>query len=485
MHDLTILIPINQGIAYRYILQTDIFKEIQSKAKKIIILVPEPTDPFYENIKLYNNVIVEDYRQAACEKYMNSSKLHKRLKLIRDFVQNGKYDITTTKGHHDVYIDDFYNKTTPGYKRRFLLWVTNLIIFLARQSKILRKLILYLENVLFTPNIHNDLFIKYQPDSLVVTSMGTFDYDQFFMRQARKHGVKVISVILSWDNTTTRGYPAAYSDLIIAWTDIMKKELIQLNDSDENKIQVGGVALYDTYFNNEHLYSREELYTKLNINYESDIIFFATKSPNCYASNDYIAKIILEAINNKQLVNKCQLLVRLHPIYYRRNNGDLIFSRFIDDFNSLQVNYERLTINKPTIMSTKLNYSMPDDEIKLLASILKHSSLIINVFSSLNIEASIFDIPIINVSFEGTIHDDIKKARYNINQDMNESHNVRIVNSGGVAMLYQETDLIPFVNEALSDPSKRKYGRQNILKKETGPHNGYAGKRIAEMIFDI
>ena len=58
MHDLTILIPINQGISYRYILQTDIFKGIQSKAKKIIILVPEPTDPFYENIQLYNNTMV-------------------------------------------------------------------------------------------------------------------------------------------------------------------------------------------------------------------------------------------------------------------------------------------------------------------------------------------------------------------------------------------------------------------------------------------
>ena len=30
-------------------------------------------------------MIIEDYRQVDCEKYMNSSKLHKRLKLIREF----------------------------------------------------------------------------------------------------------------------------------------------------------------------------------------------------------------------------------------------------------------------------------------------------------------------------------------------------------------------------------------------------------------
>ena len=89
---------------------------------------------------------------------------------------------------------------------------------------------------------------------LVVTSLGTFNYDQLFMRQARKHKIKVISVILSWDNTTTRGYPSATSDLIITWTDIMKKELIHLNDIDETKIKVGGVAHYDQYFNNNYLY---------------------------------------------------------------------------------------------------------------------------------------------------------------------------------------------------------------------------------------
>ena len=485
MNNRTIMIPINQGISYRYILQTDIFKEIQKKAKQIIVLVPEPTDPFYGNIKSYKNVIIEDYRQDDYEKYMQSSKLHKRLKQIRNFVQNGKYDITTTIGHHNVYIYDYYNKNTPGYKSRLLLWITNLIIFIAQHSKILRKFILYIENILFTPNIHNDLFKKYQPDLLVVTSLGTFDYDQFFMRQARKHSVKVISVILSWDNTTTRGYPAAYSDLVITWTDIMRKELIQLNDIDEENIQLGGVALYDYYYKNNNFYSRDELYNILKIDKKLNLIFFATKSPNCYVSNDYITKLILEAINKKQLIKEYHLLVRLHPIFYRRINDELVFSCFLKDFEALARNNNRLTINQPQIKSNALNYSMPNSEIKLLASILKHSSLMVNIFSSLTIEASIFDIPIINIAFEGEIPNSIKKGRLNINQDLNESHNVRIVNSNGVAMVYQKQQLIPSINKELSDPLRRHKGRQKILSDETGPNHGSAGRKIAEIILNF
>ena len=478
------MIPINQGISFRYIIQTDIFIELQKKVKNIILIVPDKSDSFYKDQKLFKNVIVEDYRQEECEQYILSSKIHRLLRRIRSFVQNGHYDISTTKGHHAIFLKDFYNNNKASYFNLFILRITNIIIVIARRSKVLRKLILIIENKLFTPNIHFDLFNKYKPDILLVASLGTFDYDQLFMRQARKNGVKVISIILSWDNTTTRGYPAAYSDLIISWTEIMKKELIQLNDIDKSKIQVGGVALYDHYNNNNFFYSRNELNEILKIDKKLDFIFFATKSPNCYVSNDYVAELILEAINKKKLIKECHLLVRLHPIFFRRVNGEMVFARFLKDFKELSNKNNRLTINGPKIISKALNYSMPNSEIKLLASILKHSCLMINIFSSLNIEASIFDIPIINVAFEGKISNSLKKARLNIHQDLNETHNQRIVNSGGVKMVYNEQQLIPAINEELSSPSKRQKGRQNILQNETGPNSGIAGKKIANLILN-
>lgn len=481
MNDLTILIPINQGISYRYILQTNIFSSIQKKAKKIIILVPNPSDPFYNKIRSYNNVIIEDYRDNDCEAYLKSSKIHNILRLASSFIQNAKYDITTTKGHHEVFLQD-HNKDNQGYKGKIFLWIINQLVILGRESKLIRKFILLLENLYFSSNLHFDIFKKFNPDLLIVTSLGTFNYDQLFMRQARKHKTKVISVILSWDNTTTRGYPSATSDLIITWTDIMKKELIHLNDIDETKIEVGGVAHYDQYFNNNYLYSRDELYDILNINSDLNLIFFATKSPNCYASNEYISRLIVEAINKKQLIKECQLLVRLHPIYFRMNNSELLFSNYIEDFEKLSKRNDRLTINQPQIKSTSLNYSMPEDEIKLLASILKYSSLVVNVFSTLNIEASIFDIPTVNISFEGEIPDSIKKARLNINQDLNETHNQRILKSGGVETVYDPQKLISTINMELMDPSKRQKGRQYILKNEIGPNQGCAGQKISEII---
>jgi len=483
MNNQTILIPINNGIAYRYICQTEIFSSIQKQAKKVIILVPNPSDSFYNKLRKYNNVIIEDYKEGDYENYIKSSKIHNLLRLSSSFIQNAKYDITTTKGHHAVFINDYRNNNQRLKSKIFLL-IINQLVFWGRQIKMVRKSILLLENLFFTPHIHKDLFNKYKPDLLLVTSLGTFNYDQLFMRQAKKNQTKVVSLILSWDNTTTRGYPSAKSDLIITWSDIMKKELIQLSDIDKSKIEIGGVAHYDMYFKKNLLYSRDELFNILGIDKELNLIFFATKSPNCYVSNEYVSQLIIDAINSKKLIKECQLLVRLHPIYYRINNSEQIYSNFIQNFEKLSKRNKRLTLNQPKIESKSINYAMADDEIKLLSSILMHSSIVVNVFSTLNIEASIFDIPTVNISFEGKIPNNLKKARLNINQDLNETHNQRIVKSGGVEMVYDPQKLITSINAELLNPHKRKQGRKTIIKNEIGLNHGSAGQKIAEIIFN-
>ena len=103
MNDLKIIIPINDGISFRYIFQTDIFTSLQKKAEQIVVLVPDKYDVYFDKIKSYKNVIIDDYRHDECEEYSKSSKFHNLLRICRSFIQNEKFDITTTKGHHRVF----------------------------------------------------------------------------------------------------------------------------------------------------------------------------------------------------------------------------------------------------------------------------------------------------------------------------------------------------------------------------------------------
>ena len=174
----------------------------------------------------------------------------------------------------------------------------------------------------------------------------------------------------------------------------------------------------------------------------------------------------------------------MHPIFYRRKNNKLVYSDFIDEFKILQNEHPNLILNQPTIETGSLNYSMPEDEIKLLASILYHSSLVVNVFSTLNIEASIFDTPIVNISFDGKFDQKYYKARLNIDQDLNETHNQRIVKSGGVEMVYDSSELISSIKKELHFPNEKSAGRKKIVNNEAGSFQGNAGKNIADIILN-
>ena len=90
-----IIIPVNEGISYRFIFQTDIFKSLQKKSNLIIILAKNKNDSFYDSLRSYDNVIIEDYKESECEDFLKSSRIHNILRIARSFIQNNKYDITT------------------------------------------------------------------------------------------------------------------------------------------------------------------------------------------------------------------------------------------------------------------------------------------------------------------------------------------------------------------------------------------------------
>jgi hypothetical protein len=478
---MVIFIPVVQGFAYRYLIQTKIFEFLQLNATKIIILVPSPSDPFYDKLKNYSNVIIEDYNLEECDNYLRKSKLHRALIYIRSAVQNESFDITTTKEIYESNLKDIISSSGNN----FLLKITDLIIKICRKSLFLRKFLLALENLFYSPSMHMDYFEKYKPDTLIVSSLGTFHYDQFFMRQAKRVGARTVSIVLSWDNTTTRGAPAAYCDKVISWTNVMKDELINLNDINKSKIEVGGVAHYDYYFDKNFVWSREALFDYFCIDKNKKIILFATKSPNCYASNAFVAELIAKAISLKSLSDDMVLLIRLHPIYYRRKNSELVYQQDLNEIHEIISKYNNVVLNEPFIQTNVMNFSMPDREIKLLASIIKHSSVIVNMFSTLNIEASIFNIPIVNVAFENenSLNKNLK-SRFDIDLDLRQSHNQRIVNSNGVKMVYKSSKLIESISECLMNPDKMSEGRKKIVDTEVGFYKGSAGERIAHLVLE-
>ncbi|MBL7070836.1 MAG: hypothetical protein ISS26_01525 [Candidatus Omnitrophica bacterium] len=481
MKDKTILIALNHGISVRNILQTDIFRILQKSGIKIVILTPNAENESFRRMYKSDNVYFEKLNWDKYDAYFRRSRLQPRLKCVRWFTLNGRYDLTTISDWYEKVHKKQRNSSTARHK--IVNLVEDSLIRLLRSSSILRKIFIRLESLFFSPPYHRDIFLRHKPDWVLVTSLGFFDYDQYIMREAKKHGAKLISYILSWDNTSTRGIGAEFPDEVIAWTDIMKKELIQLHDIKPEKIFVGGVAHYDHYYHRESIYERRDFLSRFNLSEGRKLIFFATKSPTGFPWNPDIVEIIAEAIQNDVFAYPCQLLIRLHPIHFRRAGGELRFKDFFDRYDKISRRYKHVSFNIPHIRSKEIAFDLPKSELYDVASLLHYSDVMLNVFSTMNLEASIFDTPIINVCFEGERAGQYGNTpRVNINIDEMQTHNQRIVKTGGIRLARSKRELVDLINMYLKNPEMDMEGRAKIVRDECGPNQGRAGFIIGKHI---
>jgi hypothetical protein len=116
---------------------------------------------------------------------------------------------------------------------------------------------------------------------------------------------------------------------------------------------------------------------------------------------------------------------------------------------------------------------------------MRAADVLVNMFSTMNIEGALLDKPLVNVCYELTKAPPAwarHRERYDIRSDAAEHHNMRIIDSGGTRIAYSPQELIEHVAAYLADPSLDAEGRRRIAEREGGPFQGTAGRAIADYI---
>tara|TARA_B100000989_G_C19525590_1_gene466685 strand:+ start:411 stop:1868 length:1458 start_codon:yes stop_codon:yes gene_type:complete len=478
-----ILIYVNDGFAIRYLLRSDIYKNLISSNCNIIIVSHNSDEEYFKKKFSAHNVTLESCRVQEYERYRSKNKLQRILRIFRSFILNGNYDTQTVDDFREIYVYQQGWIIKNGYLKYSigLLWQALSKVFM--KFKFLRSMLLKFEYIFYTPKIHSDLFQKYEPDLVVVTALCGFEYNEFFAREALKNKCKICTIILSWDNTSGIGYPGYVPNFVVSWTNQMKKELIELNDVDPKKIFVGGIAHFDHYFNSDVI-SKNELFSQLNLDLNKKTIFYATKSPRRFPWGPDIVKFIAESIKTKKIYSNAQLLVRIHPLHYRKSkNKD--FSDILKKYDDIENEYENVIINRPKISSRKINFDMEDDEMSITAAILTHSDLMINMFSTMIIEASIFNLPSINICLKNEFRGNEIKTKQDIMVEHRQTHSKRVYETGGVRNIYTYDQFIECINEFLNDKKIDAEKRLKIVDNEVGEFRGNSGDNISRILINL
>jgi hypothetical protein len=368
-------------------------------------------------------------------------------------------------------------RPTNTLKVKLFLRTQAAIAKVISNSRIARSIFFGLENRLFSSDHHSTMFEEFQPDLVVTTDVGTTNVGNMLLREANKHKVKTTAVILSWDNLTSKGVGSAKPDFAIAWNPVMKDELTKYHGIKPEKVTVGGIAHYDGYFNNVGIPSKSEWLEEHRLDPTRKTLFFGTATATTFRFNARLLRLLLDGIKNEKFAEPCQILVRLHPVFLAKpeNNPAL------DELEEIASNSNGLVvINRPQMIDMPIGFNYDIQDQRIIAGIMKHSDVMVNLFSTLMLEACIFDLPVVNSALYTYRKTNISNK---ILTTFGHIHPLLKMNAMHVAET--ENQMFDHINNYLQNRALHKDGRAKIRSVYGGPNKGNAVQSIADKLSEL
>jgi hypothetical protein len=448
----TIFIIISRAFIIRNVLRSGGLDLMEKKGYRVIVFLSCPSVPDYLREEFAGrNIIIE------ASKNFTLSKIHKLFNLVTNYL---------------LFTDSTKRYLKYGNQRlinrlRIKTYLNLIFVWLISKSVSLKILMRWLEIKLFPESYDyiRELFDKYSPSLVFSTSVIT-GMDIIFMKEAKRRGIKTVSMPKGWDNIT-RNYYRYLPDYFIVQNEILKERTVNLQNFSPDKIFVTGFPQFDWYARKEIIRPKEEHFKKLGLDPNLSLIFFGSEGR--WADKDYlVARKIYEWVKNNELIKPCQMLVRPHF----SNVKDGLFLEF--------KNQEKIAVDETYHISNYFidNWDPTDEETIDLANTLYYSDILITIISTLNLDAVCYDKPSINIGYG---------CKFRHNQDITpwlytSDHSGWVLETKGVELVINEEELKNKINEYLINPDINKKEREVLRKKLCYKVDGHSSKRMVESL---
>ena len=450
-----IFMPIFHGHISRNVLMTDIFKILAGRPDlKIVIFTYDFKKDYYQKEFGRNNVIIEGINDDV----IPMTFLEKIFKFLFACFADSPRAVMVFR---EIYEED--KKLVPYLARR-------LTTFIIGNSRFLRNLIRQLYYVAVRPKkVFVDFFDKYKPTALFLPDI-TFSIDNYLLRVAKEHDLPSITMLRSFDVlTSNKGTIRIKPDKLIVHNQFMKEMAVKYGDMKEKNILVAGMPHFDYYVTDKPS-PKEEFFQKMGLDPSKRVILFALTGPRTAGINQDIIKIISKAINSGEIPQDIQLLVRMHP-----NSNKEEFER---EKNAVFHRPEGIYFSQGRL--TDMEFTK--EWLQELLNTLYYSDITINPQSTMSIDATAFDKPVINLGFDG-----YERLPYikSVRRLYDLEHYIPVIKTGGVRIVHSPEELIVWINRYLADSSIDKEGRKRILEEQCYKFDGKSAARTAGCVLDF
>jgi CDP-glycerol:poly(glycerophosphate) glycerophosphotransferase len=314
------------------------------------------------------------------------------------------------------------------------------------------------------------LFDRYRPALLVASSPGLIFAEVPLLRTAVRRGVRSMALDPSWDNFTNKLLPVRRVNRLIVWNDLMKQQAVDLHGYQPDEVRVAGAPQWDVYFRSTGA-SRDTFFGEIGADPSRKLITLSTTPRELYSHHDHVVRVLIRAMTSGAWPWPVQLLVRLHP----------------RDEVSAYANFQgvpHVTIEKPfratgATSGDGLSIDITAENQQHLADTMRHSDVVVNVASTLAVEASIVDTPVVNISFDGEQPTEwVRSAR----RYYRFTHYVNVTRHNAARVAETPEQLVEYIGRYLADPSLDREGRRRVAAEQCQFFDGRSASRVAAFV---
>lgn len=469
----------DHGLSLVYFLQTEVHEVLHEHGIDVVLFTDDDLVGRVQERFAHANLYVEGMRLHKVREYAQKSRaVQWWLGFLRRVGGSNRINTNAMDSYVEQVIVEAHLWQLP-----FLPFAL-LLVWILKRSKAARQALVRFQQR-FTTEIYTDLFEKYNPD-IVIGSTPGWREDRYLLREARARGVKTASIILGWDNPSSYSIPGVPVDHITCWSEIQKEELILGSDWKSKKIHIGGIPIYDGYFNERWLLPKEDYFAQHGLDPERKLLSYAASFVS-FSPNYQNIKALAELVDADELEEPCQLLVRLHPNHFWDN---WLFQDERQRIYKLAEEIEHMHVVEPVPIGGELGHYSGED-MPEKASMMAHADVFLTVYSTMVVEAAIHDSPVVSVCIDaprgwGYVRKlPLRKYSLSLSKIGDWPTHDRFRKSGAGRVVYEKEQLRKAINDYLRDPQLDSEARQAFVEREVTFTDGSAGRRTGEFLASL
>jgi hypothetical protein len=470
-----IFIIADHGLALIYFLQSDVVPTLLKAGVEIIFFTDDGSLPAIEERFRAPGLTFEGMRLDQCQEYYQtvSPVIQRWLDLLR-WTGGSKWINTNA-------LDGNYHQITAGYTgySRLALPFLRTVIWLMRRSPLLRRVVIRAQ-YRFTPDIYAELFEKYQPD-LVVSRTPGWRLDRYILREAARRNIRTAAVTVGWDNPSSYCQSGAPVDYITCWSEIQKAEFVLGSDWDPRRVHIAGVPAYDGYFKREWLIPRDEYFRQHGLDPQRKLLSYACSFVTLHPNFPNI-KAVADLVNNNELAEPCQLLIRFHPNHFIK--GSRFETERLDVIEYVK-GMPYVQVVEPVSLGGGLGHYSGED-MPEKSSMMAWSDVFLTVYSTMVVETAIHDQPIVSVTIDtpgGWNMKEVYSLPLTAIGDWPTHQRFRLAGAGRVAGSKEQ--VCEHINFYLQNPEADSDKRRKFITDECTFTDGSAGRRTGEYLLSL